>query len=220
MAIFVPATRWKLLAFVLLFAFNLITFAAIQASANRRIEENTRQINDIVAAELLAHASAPAAVHRWESMADRSSSPIVGGRGATVDAGGSGGVNSRNVQLSIMTLQKQLAAVKSLAERNSQEAAAKEAKLRSLEAAGRQLAQLLPNEANLTLCAEQAVSQQQQPLVSPAEGIFRVELSGRVRATSVYANMKLFELRKNGSPLKNGGVIRYVLCTLYWLYLA
>ncbi len=127
-----------------------------------------------------------------------------------------GSTNTRNMQLSLMTLQKQLAAVRAMAEKNSQAAAAKDAKLNNLETAGRQLAQLLLTEANLTLCIKEEADQQQQQqkrqqqLVSPADGVFRVELSGRVRTSSMFSNMKLFELRKNGSALKNGGVVRNV----------
>ncbi len=46
-------------------------------------------------------------------------------------------------------------------------------------------------------------------LVSPTEGVFRVELGGRVSGSHLYTNMKLMELRKNGNVLKNGGVLRY-----------
>ncbi len=46
-------------------------------------------------------------------------------------------------------------------------------------------------------------------LVSPTEGVFRVELGGRVSGGHLYTNMKLMELRKNGNVLKNGGVLRY-----------
>jgi hypothetical protein len=45
--------------------------------------------------------------------------------------------------------------------------------------------------------------------VSPTEGVFRVELGGRVSGGHLYTNMKLMELRKNGNVLKNGGVLRY-----------
>ena len=45
--------------------------------------------------------------------------------------------------------------------------------------------------------------------MSPTEGVFRVELGGRVSGGHLYTNMKLMELRKNGNVLKNGGVLRY-----------
>ena len=45
--------------------------------------------------------------------------------------------------------------------------------------------------------------------MSPTEGVFRVELGGRVSGSHLYTNMKLMELRKNGNVLKNGGVLRY-----------
>jgi hypothetical protein len=202
----------------LLFVLNLVILAGLQAAANQRIQENTRQIGRLLDSTRAASLP-PRKAHSWDEATGDVGAPLVHSRGSLADSGKSdqqqpppdSGANSRNVQLSILALQKQLAAVKALAEHNSQAAAAKEAKLASLEAAGRQLAQLLLTEANLTLCTpEEEVSsgQQQHQLTSPAEGIFRLEVGARVRASTIYANMKMFELRKNGSPLKNGGVFR------------
>jgi hypothetical protein len=137
----------------------------LQAASSQRIQENSRQINDLL--------TLVQAVPRPQPLpSPLSGRKTIGGNSGDSTAlsglsSGSatsdtypdvGGVapaaSYKNMQLSLMSVQKQLTALKSLAERNSQALQAKEAKVAALEATSRQLALLLLTEANLTLCAD------------------------------------------------------------------
>jgi hypothetical protein len=140
----------------------------LQATSSQRIQENSRQINDLLifAQAMPRHVDLPSPLSGRKTIGGNSgdSTALSGlsSGSATSDASPDvgGGVapatSYKNMQLSLMSVQKQLTALKSLAERNSQALQAKEAKVAALEATSRQLALLLLTEANLTLCADTA----------------------------------------------------------------
>lgn len=186
----------------LLFSTNIIALAVVHSSTNQRIDDNERQISSLILAAASRSKLEDSHLHRsWEMAALT---------GASQEAGAAGGSSSssRNMQLSLMSMQTQLAAVRALAEKNSQAAAAKDAKLDRIETAGKQMMQMLMTEGNITLCIKGVDVATQQQLISPVDGIFHACLRGRVRTSALYANMKMFELRKNNNTLKSGGVIR------------
>jgi hypothetical protein len=134
----------------------------LQAASSQRIQENSRQINDLLtfAQAMPRPQPLPSSLSGRKTTGGNSGdstalSDLSSGSG-TSDVGGVAPANYKNMQLSLMSLQKQLTALKSLAERNSQALQAKEAKVAALEATSRQLALLLLTEANLTLCADTA----------------------------------------------------------------
>ncbi len=132
----------------------------IQAASSQRIQENSRQINDLLtfAQAMPRHVDLPSPLSSHKTTGSNSGdstalSGLSSGSG-TSDVGGAPAANYKNMQLSLISVQKQLTALKSLVERNSQALQAKEAKVAALEATSRQLALLLLTEANLTLCAD------------------------------------------------------------------
>jgi hypothetical protein len=133
----------------------------LQAASSQRIQENSRQINDL----LTFAQSLPRPQPLTSPLSGRKtiggslsgdSTALSGFSSGSGTSGTSPDVNYKNMQLSLMSVQKQVTALKSLAERNSQALQAKEAKMAALEATSRQLALLLLTEANLTLCADTA----------------------------------------------------------------
>jgi hypothetical protein len=139
----------------------------LQATSSQRIQENSRQINDLLifAQAMPRHVDLPSPLSGRKTIGGNSGdstalsglSSVSGTSDGSPDIGGVAPAASyKNMQLSLMSVQKQLMALKSLAERNSQALQAKEAKVAALEATSRQLALLLLTEANLTLCADTA----------------------------------------------------------------
>jgi hypothetical protein len=132
----------------------------LQAASSQRIQENSRQINDLLTfAQSMPrpqHLPSPLSSRKTTGSSSGDSTALSGLSSGSGTSGTSPDVNYKNMQLSLMSVQKQLTALKSLAERNSQALQAKEAKVAALEATSRQLALLLLMEANLTLCADTA----------------------------------------------------------------
>jgi hypothetical protein len=132
----------------------------LQAASSQRIQENSRQINDLLTfAQAMPRPQplpSPLSSRKTTGSNSGDSTALSGVSSGSGTSGPSPDVNYKNMQLSLMSVQKQLTALKSLAERNSQ---ALQAKVAALEATSRQLALLLLTEANLTLCADTAAGE-------------------------------------------------------------